>query len=425
MLATGLAYRHAHDELDRLLDARIARSARILMAQEPEVLERVRIGQLPDEGPYDHEYSMQAWRDGTALILRSDNAPAARLSLVETGFSDSTVDGRRWRVYSGWDGDKCTLVQVAEDHALRERLLLYYTLSSVPSLLLGLPFLGLAVWLIISAAVRPIVELGQEVSRRGPADLHPLAYDGTPVEIDPLIDRLNALFARIDDSMQSERRFTSFAAHELRTPIAAIRAQAEVARDGRDAGARGIALERVIEGCDRASRLVEQMLLLARIDERIGHGHVHSTRLDLTAARVIANLTPGALQHGVTLELATDEEVTVAADRALLEVLLQNLLDNAVRHGGAPGPVAVSCRQLGDVAVLEVADRGPGVADAELAQLGNRFYRGVGAKGAGSGLGLSIVQRIAEISGAEVSYRRGTDGVGLVVEVRFPHAAPA
>jgi two-component system sensor histidine kinase QseC len=425
MLATGLAYRHAHDELDQLLDARIARWARVLMAQEPAVLERVRIGQVPGEGPYDHEYAMQAWRDGTVLVLRSDTAPAARLSPVDTGFSDATVDGRHWRVYSGWSNDKSALVQVAEDHALRERLLLYYTLSSVPSLLLGLPFLGLAVWLIISAAVRPIVELGQEVSRRGPADLHPLAYDGAPVEVDPLVDRLNALFARISDSIQSERRFTSYAAHELRTPIAAIRAQAEVARDGRDAGARDVALQRVIEGCDRASRLVEQMLLLARIDERIGHGQPHSTRLDLTAARVIANLTPGALQHGVTLELTTDEEVTVAADRALLDVLLNNLLDNAVRHGGAPGPVTVSCRQLDNVAVLEVADRGPGVADAELAQLGNRFYRGMGAKGAGSGLGLSIVQRIAEISGADVAYRRGADGHGLVVEVRFPHVAPA
>jgi two-component system sensor histidine kinase QseC len=424
-LGTGLAYRHAHDELDELLDARIARSARALMAQEPEVLERVRIGALPEEGPYDHEYAIQAWRDGKGLILRSSSAPASRLSPVETGFSDATVDGRRWRVYSGWDGDRCTLIQVAEAHALRDRLLLYYTLSSVPALLIGLPFLGLAVWLIVSAAVRPIVELGQEVSRRGPADLHPLANDGAPVEVDPLIDRLNALFARLGDSIQSERRFTSYAAHELRTPIAAIRAQAEVARDGRDARTRDLALERVIEGCDRASRLVEQMLLLARIDERIGHGHVQATRLDLTAARVIANLTPGALQHGVTLELATDEEVTVAADRALLEVLLQNLLDNAVRHGGAPGPVTVSCRQMADAAVLEVADRGPGVPDDELAQLGNRFYRGMGARGAGSGLGLSIVQRVAEISGADVAYRRGAGGVGLVVEVRFPRTAPA
>lgn len=425
LLATGLAYRHAHDQLDELLDARIARSARLILTQEPALLERMRIGHLPEEGPYDHEYAIQVWRNGTELIVRADHTPATRLSPVDTGFSDSTVDGRRWRVFSGWSEGRRVLVQIGEDQTLRERLLLYYTLSSVPALLLGLPFLGLAVWLIISAAVRPIVELGQQVSQRGPGDLHPLEYDGAPIEVDPLVDRLNALFARIADSIESEHRFTSYAAHELRTPIAAIRAQAEVARDSREPDSRDLALDRVIEGCDRASRMVEQMLLLARIDERTGHGIAHSNRLDLAAARVIASLTPGALRQGVTLELATENEVTVAADRALLEVLINNLLDNAIRHGGPPGPVTVRCLQLADVAVLEVADRGPGVEDAELELLGNRFYRGAHAHGAGSGLGLSIVQRIAEVSGAEVSYRRGDDGIGLVIQVRFPHAAGA
>ena len=420
-LATGLAYRQAQIELEQLLDSRISRSARVMLNQEPEVLARMNLGTLADEGPYDHEYALQVWRNGTELLVRSTTAPETRLSLVEEGFSDSTVDGRRWRVYSGWDHDKRTLIQVAEDHMLRERMLLYYTLSSVPSLLIGLPFLGFAVWLIVSAAVRPVVELGQQASRRGPHDLHPLDYDGAPVEVDPLVDRLNALFARIADSIESERRFTSYAAHELRTPIAAIRAQAEVARDSREPGARNLALDRVIEGCDRASRLVEQMLLLARIDERVDRGAPHSTRLDLAAARVIANLTPAALRFGVAIELATAAEVTVAAERAMVEVLINNLVENAVRHGGPPGPVTVSCLQQAEVAILEVADRGPGVPDAELLNLGQRFYRGSGAQGTGSGLGLSIVQRIAEICGATVRYRRGDDGIGLVVEVQFPH----
>ena len=424
-LATGIAYRHAHDQIDQLLDARISRSARMILAQDTAALERMRVGHLPEEGPYDHEYAIQVWRNGAELLARGDHTPATRLSPVDIGFSDSTVDERHWRVFSGWSDDRRILVQIGEDHALRERLLLYYTLSSVPALLLGLPFLGLAVWLIISAAVRPIVELGQQVSQRGPGDLHPLEYDGAPVEIDPLVDRLNALFTRISDSIESEHRFTSYAAHELRTPIAAIRAQAEVARDSREPGARNLALDRVIEGCDRASRMIEQMLLLARIDERTGHGIAHSNRLDLAAARVIANLTPAALRHGVTIELTTETEVTVEADRALLEVLINNLIDNAVRHAGPPGPVAVSCRLQADAAVLEVADRGPGVPDAELLSLGQRFYRGSGAHGAGSGLGLSIVQRIAEVSGAEVMYRRGDDGIGLVVEVRFPHSPGA
>jgi two-component system sensor histidine kinase QseC len=420
---TLLTYQHGHHELDELLDAHLARSARLLLAQEGDELEEIRLGAAEDSGPYGQEVVLQVWRDGHQPVLRSAGAPVERLSPVETGFSDSTVAGRHWRVFSGWDVDRRVLIQVAEDHALRERLLAHYTLSGLPALLFGVPLLGVLVWLIVGAAVRPLADLGHEVNRRGPADLHPLPDGGAPAEIRPLVERLNDLFARISDSMQAERRFTSHAAHELRTPIAAIRAQAEVARDGRDPAARGQALDRVIEGCDRAARLIDQMLLLARIDERAVLGPARATRLDQVAARVIADLAPAALDQDVAIELATDDAVTAAVDGAMLEVLLRNLVDNAVRHGRGPGVVTVRCLTRADSAVLEVSDRGTGVTDGELAQLGQRFYRAPSAQGPGSGLGLSIVQRIAESCRGAVAYRRGADGRGLVVEVRF--AVPA
>jgi two-component system sensor histidine kinase QseC len=422
---TFLTYQHGHHELDELLDAHLARSTRLLLAQEGDELEEIDLDSTGDTGPYGQEVVLQVWRDGRQLVLRSAGAPAERLSRVETGFSDSTVAGRHWRVFSGWDVDGNVLIQVAEDHALRERLLAHYTLSGLPALLFGVPLLGVLVWLIVGAAVRPLARLGQEVNRRGPADLRSLPDVGAPTEVQPLVERLNDLFARIGDSMQAERRFTSHAAHELRTPIAGIRAQAEVARDGRDPAARGLALDRVIEGCDRAARLVDQMLLLARIDERTALGPPPATRLDQVAARVIADLAPAALEQDVAIELATDDPVTAAVDGALLEVLLRNLVDNAVRHGRGPGAVTVRCYARAGAVVLEVADRGPGVTDDELAQLGRRFYRAPGAQGPGSGLGLSIVQRIAESCGGNINYRRGDGGCGLVVEVRFELAEGA
>ena len=415
-----LTYQHAHHELDELLDAHLARSARLLLAQEGDDLEEIRLGDVGDPGPYGQEVVVQVWRDGGSLALRSAGAPGVRLSPVESGFSDAEVEGRHWRVYSGWDVEQRWFVQVAEDHALRDRLLAHYTLSGLPAILLGVPLLGVLVWLVVGAAVRPLALLGLEVSRRGPGDLQPLPDSGAPAEIRPLVERLNALFARIAESMQSERRFTSHAAHELRTPIAAIRAQAEVARDVPDPAIRSAALAHVIEGCDRAARLVDQMLLLARIDEHATPGALPTARLDRIAARVIADLAPGALEQGVSLELATEEAVTVAADATLLEVLLRNLIDNAVRHGGPPGPVEVHCRRDEHGAVLEVTDRGPGVVRDEIESLGRRFFRASGASGPGSGLGLSIVQRIAEHSGGSVLYRRGPDDRGLVVELRFP-----
>jgi len=166
------------------------------------------------------------------------------------------------------------------------------------------------------------------------------------------------------------------------------------------------------------------MLLLARIDERAVPSVPPATRLDHAASRVIADLAPAALARDVTLELATDGAVTAAVDGALLEVLLRNLLDNAVRHGRGPGVVTVSCRAGPGSAVLEVADQGPGVTDDELARLGQRFYRASTAQGPGSGLGLSIVQRVAENCGGTVTYRRGAGDRGLVVSVRFAAGTP-
>jgi len=421
---TLLAYLRAHEELDGLLDAHLARAASLLIAQAGEELGEIHLEPLEDASPYRQSLSLQVWRDGKKLLLRTPDAPTSRLSAVESGFSDSSVGGREWRVYSGWDRSAGFLVQVAEDHAAREQLLRHYALSSIPVLLVALPILGLIISLTVGAAIRPLSRLGDEVGRRGPADLDPLPTEDAPVEVRPLIGRLNELFLRIRESLLAERRFTSHAAHELRTPIAAIRAHAEVARGEADMRQRDAALDHVIEGCDRAARLVDQMLMLARLDEQPPAGTAPSARLDQVAARVVADMAPSALARDVALELDPVEPLTVAVHAALLGVLLRNLVDNAIRHGGPPGPVTVRCMLHEGMARLEVEDGGPGVAAPELAELGRRFYRASGTRGPGSGLGLSIVHRIAEASGATISYHPGARGRGLRVAVEFP-SAPA
>ena len=277
------------------------------------------------------------------------------------------------------------------------------------------------IWAIVGSAIRPVAAIGDAVSQRGPTDLRPLDGGAAPTEVVPLVHRLNALFARITDSLQAERRFTSHAAHELRTPIAAIRAQAEVARDSRDTDTRRSALGHVIEGCDRAARLVDQMLVLARIDEHDPQAAARVVRLERIAAHVIAELAPAALARDVVLELETDDDVPIeiAVDRALLEVLTRNLVDNAIRHGGAPGRVTVRCSRTAETAVLQVSDYGPGVAPDAIERLGQRFFRAGDPRVPGSGLGLSIVHRIVESCGGSVEYRNRRSG-GLEVAARFP-----
>lgn len=418
-VTTFLAYQHGHHELDELLDAHLARSARLLLAQEGDELEEIRLGPAEDAGPYGQEVVLQVWRDGRQLVLRSAGAPVERLSRVESGFSDSAVAGRNWRVFSGWDVEGQVLIQVAEDHALRERLLSHYTLSGLPAVLFGVPLLGVLVWLIVGAAVRPLAHLGHQVSRRGPADLHPLAEGGAPTEIQPLVERLNALFARIGDSMQAERRFTSHAAHELRTPIAAIRAQAQVALGETEDALRRRALNATLDGCDRAVHLVEQLLTLSRLEAGADSAQ---QRVDLRAVArdVVAALAGGAIDKRQELELDADEPCIVRGNEALLGVLIRNLVDNAIRYSPPGARVKVALRPQPEQVVLTVEDSGPGLADEDRARLGQRFFRVLGSEQSGSGLGWSIVERIAAAQRAELRVGRSVTLAGLAVEVRWP-----
>jgi len=413
----GATYVDSHREIDALLDAHLAQSARLVIAQAGHELEDVEVEDLEDVPGYRQRVAFQVWQDGSTLVLRSAAAPSGRLSPVESGFSDAELDGRRWRIFSGWDGEHEVLVQVGEDHAARERIARRIARNALLPLLLALPLVGLTIWWVVGRGLRPLRELGDELALRGPQDLRPLGLRDPPREVVPVATTIDRLLERIRESLDSERRFTSHAAHELRTPMAAIRAQAEVARDATDAGVRNAALEHVIEACDRAAHLIGQLLLLARVDETAAGAGQVQCRLDEIARRVLADLAPSAMEQGVALELDADEFV-LRGDPALLEVLVRNLADNAVRHGGSAA-VRVTVRAGPGGASLSVADDGPGLTDDERAHLGQRFHRAASARGAGSGLGLSIVGRIAELHGARLIFRQGEGGTGLHAEVRF------
>lgn len=424
-IAIGVAtYVDSHREIDALLDAHLAQSARLVIAQAGQEFEDLEVEEIEDVAGFRRRVAFQVWEGGRKLVLRSAAAPQGRLSEVESGFSDAVLDGRRWRIFSGWDHEHEVLVQVGEDHSARERIARRIARNTLLPLLLALPLVGALVWWVVGRGLAPLRELGREVELRGPQDLRPLGLRDPPAEVAPVAATLDRLFERMRDSLDSERRFTSHAAHEMRTPMAAIRAQAEVARDAGDPQAREVALYRVIEGCDRAARLVEQLLTLARVDEATTGANLAACRLDEIVRRVLAEQAPWAMEQGATLDLEAVETV-VRGDPVLLEVLVRNLVDNAVRHGG-PGVVTVVVASTGRAAALVVEDSGMGLADVDVQRLGQRFYRAASARGSGSGLGLSIVARIVELHGAALRYGRGRGGTGMRVEVEFDaHVGPA
>jgi len=344
---------------------------------------------------------------------------------LDEGFGDVEIDGQRWRVFSSWDRKRGFLVQVAEERGARDAIAASVGRGLLTPLLLALPALAVLLWWAIASGLRPLRALGEQVARREPGNLAPLESESPPSEVAPLVASLNRLFARVTESVARERQFTDDAAHELRTPIAALRTQAQVALGATTDAERARALGQVMLGCDRAARLVDQMLTLARLDPK--RSDRPSQRCDLAAVvrTVLADAAPIALERAIDIELAAPEAVEVIGDPMLLAILARNLVDNAIRYGTPGVTVRVTVARRSDGVVLRVVDDGPGVPSTALVRLGERFYRHSETQEAGSGLGLSIVQRIAEVHGATVAFSVADVGTGLVVTVRFPGEASA
>jgi two-component system sensor histidine kinase QseC len=418
--AAWLTHAEARHEIDALFDAQLAQSAQVLLGTaRHELHERIERGE--DEIAVSHEYeqklAFQIW-DENGLQMRSASAPDTLLGDMTPGYSDVVVNGQPWRVLTRWDAHREFMIQVAEPLAAREQLARHIALKMLLPSLLILPLLALLIWLAVGAGLRPLQRLKQEVKQRAADRLEPVGMAGVPDEVIPLAQALNELFARLQHAFDGERRFTADAAHELRTPLAALKTQAQVALRASDESERRTALENVLRGVDRAAHLLEQLLTLARVDpEAAATGHV-VVDLHNLAAGALAELAPLAHAGHIDLALEEGQPCHVQGNPAQLTVLLRNLLDNAVRYTPAGGSVSLALHDEGNV-ILEIRDTGPGIPEEERSRALERFYRVPGSGVEGSGLGLSIVRRIAELHHASLELGDNESGPGLRVRVIF------
>lgn len=421
ILAAWFSHAESREEINQLFDAQLAQSAQVLLGtMRHELHERGEhnVDEIAVSHEYEQKLAFQIW-DEEGLLMRSAIAPASALASENEGYSESIINGEPWRVLAKWDAHHEFMIQVAEPLAARESLARHITLKMLLPMLIALPVLAMLIWFGVGAGLRPLQHLKHEVKQRTANRLAPVAMTGVPEEVAPLAQALNDLFARLEEAFEGERRFTADAAHELRTPLAALKIQAQVAMRSTDKTEQNTALENVLRGVDRATRLVEQLLTLARVDPETAA--MHFTQLDLhgLAATVMADLAP--LAHAKNIEMTLEDGAIghVQGDDAQLRLLLRNLLDNAIRYTPIGGQVFVAVH-VDQVVTLEVRDTGPGIPKAERAQVLQRFYRITGSGEEGSGLGLSIVQRIAELHGAKLELGDPEVGAGLLVKVIWP-----
>lgn len=405
-------------EMQELLDAHLAQSASLLSAQIGHEIDEVELEHVGSLHKYARNVAFQVWARGDLLLLHSPDAPNVRLSATEEGFSDATVNGRSWRVFSYWDDRHEYLVQVGEATRARDHLAEEVLEKLVQPLLVALPLLGLLVWFAVGGALKPIDRIGAALARRDPHYLAPIEGE-VPREIAPMVERLNALLARVQSSLEGERRFTSDAAHELRTPLAALKTQLQVAQGAGERGERERAIANAIAAGDRATRLVEQLLTLARLEHDAWQGQAEAVDLHALAAQALAESAQNAAQKNIRLSLEGEPGLAVDGHAGLLAILLRNLVDNALRYSPPDTEVGVSVGRAAGGIVLEVQDQGPGIPAAEREGALRRFHRLEGAQASGSGLGLSIVARIAQLHRAQLELSEGAQGRGLAVRIRF------
>ena len=434
----GIAsYYQALHETDELMDGQLAQAAKLLLAQArrdgylnggtthsastgedlSEALEK------PGSHRYEQPLRFQVWNGQGRLLLRSDDAPATLLhgpsGKADSAYTDIWHADESWRLFSLRSSDRHFLVQVAHPARDRERVALEVAQQLAIPILLALPWLSLLVYVSVRRGMRPLDKLAAEVGERSPDNLETLSENGAPSETLPLLTALNRLLTRLRMTLDNERRFTADAAHELRTPLAAVKVQAQVALASTDPADHQHALHQVLAGADRAARLVEQLLRLARLDPLASLPNTNEFDLAGLAAALVEESQSGATNQHRRLALVVPPSlVKVSGDADLLAVAVRNLLDNALRYTPENGAIEVGVAYDAGHPMLWVRDSGPGVDADDLPRLVERFYRGQQVSGEGSGLGLAIVQRVAELHGARLEISNLPAG-GLEARLRW------
>lgn len=409
-------YWQSMEELDELFDDRLRVIASNLT---PEALAQQASQHLTEN---DDDIVIQLWSRAGMLVYASDLEDRAPIPKV-VGESEAQGTGEDWDMYSiatpdgGW-------LQVAQAVSAREEMAAISAARLLLPLLLILPLIGVFTTLAVSRQLRPLRVLADQLQRRGAAKRNQVEVDSAPRELVPVIDALNDLLTRQAEAAQRQQAFLADAAHELRTPLAVVSLQVQRVQGAVSHSDRREAVDALKQGVDRASRLVAQLLALARSEPDTPQERCFATLdLELLLKTVLAELYPLAAQKNVDLGLVESQPCVIHSDGEGLRSLVTNLLDNAIRHTPPAGRVDVCLKITEGHAELTVSDTGPGIAPERRQAVFERFVRDGMADSSGTGLGLAIARQVAERHGGVITLEDGASGSGLRVRVQLPLTA--
>lgn len=355
------------------------------------------------------------------LLLHSSAAKPLLKDLkqpLSSGLYDLVLGDTSWRVSVLQDAETGLWIAAAHPSRLQEELALELAYNFIAPLLLALPLLGIIIHVAVKHGLDSLKRLTTKVSSRSVTDTSPLTDAEVPIEALSLTQALDDLLERLEQSHRREQRFIADATHELRTPLAGLKVQAQVARGATDHHQRTEALESLTLGVDRATRLVTQLLTLARLDHHTRRDTSKPLELLEVVRELCVEIAPSAIDADIELTLIGAEHCMVSAERTLLAVLIRNLIENAIQYGGSGKQITVSVHCTEQYAIVSVRDQGPGIPPQDLNRVFERFYRGTNQHAPGSGLGLSIVKGIADHCDAKVKLSNHDKG-GLSIAVKF------
>jgi len=451
LISTLFSYHDAQHEIQELFDAQLAQEARIIHTsfltnintndyrQLQQLLEQ-NASLAPEQSHsnnnddaisqfghlYERKIAFQIWDKHHRLVLRSLSAPQEPLSPQglspdTRGYHDVMLKGEKWRVFSLWNNQGQYVVQTGEEYEIREELAGEISLNWIFTASLALPLVMVLVLLAIQYGLAPLRSVVNQIRQRDPQHLKPIHIENTPGEIKPLLVALNQLFQRVSTTLERERQFTDDAAHELRTPLAALKTQAQVALRTSVEQEKTAALHQITQSVDRLTHLLQQLLNLARLGAGKIQLQLKAINLYNFSNELLSQLVPMALDKNIELEMLneTDPGIRIMAEETSLGMLLRNIMDNAIRYTPVNGKISVEISEKNRQVELCITDSGPGIPAALQERVFDRFYRITGSGENGCGLGLAIAHHCAELLQADIQLKQLKHPSGLQVCIHF------